>query len=63
MLGAAAILGSRSTERSRGDANNANLAVVGYNFSLLLRWLGLLLHLILAALSEHPAPAAKAAAA
>jgi IS5 family transposase len=33
-----------------GDANNAILAAVGYNFSLLLRWLRLLLSLILAAL-------------
>ena len=44
-----------------GDANNAILAAIGYNFSLLLRWLRLLLHLILAALCAalhaHPAPA------
>jgi IS5 family transposase len=33
-----------------GDANNAILAAVGYNFSLLLRWLRFLLRLILAAL-------------
>jgi IS5 family transposase len=46
-----------------GDANNATLAAIGYNFSLLLRWLRLLLCLILAALPEHPAPAAKSAAA
>jgi IS5 family transposase len=46
-----------------GDANNAILAAIGYNFSLLLRWLSLLLRLILAALPEHPAPAAKSAAA
>ena len=45
-----------------GDAN-ATLAAIGYNFSLLLRWLRLLLRLILAALPEHPAPAAKSAAA
>src|SRR3974390_1222154 len=42
-----------------GDANNAILAAVGYNFSLLLRWLRLLLRLILAALvttrDAHPA--------
>jgi hypothetical protein len=38
-----------------GDASNAILAAIGYNFSLLLRWLRLLLRLILAAL---PAPAA-----
>ena len=45
-----------------GDANNAVLAAIGYNFSLLLRWLRLLLRLILAALCDalpaHPAPAA-----
>ena len=46
-----------------GDANNATLAAIGYNFSLLLRWLRLLLRLILAALPEQPAPAAKSAAA
>ncbi len=33
-----------------GDANNAILAAVGYNFSLLLRWLGFLLRLLLALL-------------
>jgi IS5 family transposase len=46
---------------SSGDANNAILAAIGYNFSLLLRWLRLLLRLILAALCAalpaHPAPA------
>ena len=45
-----------------GDANNAILAAVGYNFSLLLRWLRFLLRMILAALSAtlpaHPEPAA-----
>ena len=45
-----------------GDANNATLAAIGYNFSLLLRWLRLLLRLILAALPEQPAPAAESAA-
>jgi IS5 family transposase len=45
-----------------GDANNAILAAIGYNFSLLLRWLRLLLRLILAALCaalphiSHPRP-------
>ena len=29
-----------------GDANNALLAAVGYNFRLLIRWLTLLLRLI-----------------
>ena len=43
----------------QGDAINAVLAAAGYNFSLLLRWLRLLLLRILAALtaSFHPAPA------
>ena len=45
-----------------GDANNAILAAVGYNFSLLLRWLRFLLRMILAALCAalpaHPVPAA-----
>jgi IS5 family transposase len=43
-----------------GDATNAILAAIGYNFSLLLRWLRLLLRLILAAL--HPALPTPAAA-
>ena len=34
----------------RGDANNAVLAAVGYNFRRLIRWLRLLLFEILAAL-------------
>jgi len=52
-----------------GDANNAILATVGYNFSLLLRWLRFLLCLLLAALAAPPrvrpgpAPAIKTAAA
>src|SRR5579864_7163909 len=37
-----------------GDANNAVLAAVGYNFRRLLRWLSLLLHKILAAFSAQP---------
>src|SRR5215475_12390129 len=45
-----------------GDANNAILAAIGYNFSLLLRWLRLLLRVIRAALRAalpaHSAPAA-----
>jgi IS5 family transposase len=42
-----------------GDANNAILAAVGYNFSLLLRWLRLLLRLFLTALvtTLHTRPA------
>ena len=52
-----------------GDANNPILAAVGYNFSLLLRWLGLLLRLVLAALNAprlanpEPSPQAKSATA
>ncbi len=38
---------------SSGDAINAALAVVGYNFRLLLWWLEALLCLILAALFPH----------
>jgi IS5 family transposase len=43
----------------QGDAINAILAAAGYNFSLLLRWLRILLSKILAALflSPHPLPA------
>src|SRR4051794_14414831 len=41
-----------------GDATNAVLAAAGYNFRLLLRWLALLLHFVLAALTRpsHPSP-------
>jgi IS5 family transposase len=38
----------------RGDANNAVLAAVGYNFRRLIRWLRLLLLEILAALFAEP---------
>jgi IS5 family transposase len=41
----------------RGDAANALLAAVGYNFRRLLRWLSLLLCQILVALIETPQPA------
>jgi len=37
-----------------GDAVNAVLAAAGYNFSLLLRWLRLLLRLILGRLFQTP---------
>jgi IS5 family transposase len=37
-----------------GDANNAVLAAAGYNFSLLIRWLKLLLCILLAALLAPP---------
>jgi IS5 family transposase len=37
-----------------GDANNAILAAVGYNFRLLIRWLRFLLRLVLAALTPTP---------
>src|SRR5215213_9206075 len=41
-----------------GDAANAVLAAAGYNFRLLLRWLALLLHFVLAALTppSHASP-------
>jgi transposase, IS5 family len=38
----------------RGDANNAVLAAIGYNFRRLIRWLSLLLFEILAALFAEP---------
>jgi transposase, IS5 family len=38
----------------QGDAVNAILAAAGYNFSLLLRWLKVLLWLLLAALQRQP---------
>ena len=37
-----------------GDANNAILAAVGYNFRRLIRWLTLLLALVLIAISLPP---------
>ena len=39
----------------RGDANNAVLAAVGYNFRRLIRWLRILLRQILTALCPAPA--------
>jgi transposase, IS5 family len=41
-----------------GDANNAILAAAGYNFSLLIKWLKFLLHLIWALLRAAPQLAA-----
>jgi IS5 family transposase len=38
----------------RGDANNAILAAVGYNFRLLIRWLRILLALIMLAIGAPP---------
>ena len=38
----------------RGDANNAVLAAVGYNFRRLIRWLRILLRQILSALLPEP---------
>ena len=40
-----------------GDANNAILAAVGYNFRLLISWLRILLRLVLAALTPTPGSA------
>jgi len=37
-----------------GDANNAILAAVGYNFRLLIKWLRILLCLVLAAILAPP---------
>ena len=37
-----------------GDANNAILAAVGYNFRLLLKWLRILLYLLLLAILAPP---------
>ena len=39
-----------------GDAANAVLAAAGYNFSLLLKWLGILLRYILAAMAAAASP-------
>jgi IS5 family transposase len=41
---------------SEGDANNAVLAAVGYNFSLLLNWLRLLCAFFLALFATAAAP-------
>ncbi|SJM33282.1 hypothetical protein BQ8482_340178 [Mesorhizobium delmotii] len=41
---------------SEGDANNAVLAAVGYNFSLLLNWLRLLCAVLLALFATPAAP-------
>ena len=38
----------------RGDANNAVLAAVGYNFRRLIRWLRILLRQFLSALLAEP---------
>ncbi len=43
----------------RGDAANAILAAVGYNFRLLLVWLATILRILLAVLSNHATPAAR----
>jgi len=37
-----------------GDANNAILAAVGYNFRLLIKWLRILLCLVMAAILARP---------
>ena len=37
-----------------GDRSNAVLAAAGYNFSLLLRWLEMLLHALIQALLAAP---------
>jgi len=40
----------------KGDANDAILAAVGYNFRRLIRWLRILLRLFLAVLFAPPNP-------
>ena len=40
----------------KGDANNAILAAVGYNFRRLIRWLRILLRIILAMLCATSRP-------
>jgi IS5 family transposase len=52
-------MGRNYLEGSRGDANNAILAAIGYNFARLLVWLRQLLRaLILAVLAIAPKPPA-----
>jgi len=41
----------------QGDANNAILAAVGYNFRLLINWLRISLYLVLVAILAPPKPA------
>ena len=41
----------------QGDANNAILAAVGYDFRLLIKWLRILLYLVLVAILAPPRPA------
>jgi len=45
-------MGRNQLAHSTGDAINAVMAAVGYNFRLLVRWLALLLRLLLAALQQ-----------
>ena len=47
-------MGRNHLAHSSGDAINAVLAAVGYNFRLLLRWLKLLLRLILMMIAATP---------
>jgi IS5 family transposase len=49
-------MGRNHLAHSAGDAINAVLAAVGYNFRLLLRWLALLCALIAAALGHATRP-------
>lgn len=49
-------MGRNYLHHSHGDAANAVLAAIGYNFRLLVRWLRLLLCLVLAALMATPKP-------
>jgi IS5 family transposase len=47
-------MGRNYLAHRRGDANNAILAAVGYNFRRLIRWLRILLRLFLAVLFDPP---------
>lgn len=49
-------MGRNYLAHSAGDAANAVLAAAGYNFSLLIRWLRLLLSQILNAIAGAPIP-------
>jgi len=46
-------MGRNQLAHGTGDAINAVMAAVGYNFRLLVRWLELLLRLVLAALAAN----------
>jgi transposase, IS5 family len=47
-------MGRNQLAHSTGDAINAVMAAVGYNFRLLIRWLELLLRLLIGLLAPVP---------